>query len=220
MIKSILICLPNSLPVFAQLYTNDGECKGLHTFLVPVRDPNTMLPYPGVKIGDMGPKLGLNGLDNGFAIFDNYPIERSTLLNRNVIFTPSGEYKLKSKKAKPQGITLGILSLGRVSIILQCLTNLQTALVISVRFAGVRRQFGNVLDEHKGVPVEEWRILEYQSHQWRLTPYVAASYVLSTFQVDFFTSYINFFISNSVAYGSNSSDDGQPELGAEIHALR
>lgn len=89
-----------------------------------------------------------------------------------------------------------------------------------MRFAGVRRQFGNVLDEHKGVPVEEWRILEYQSHQWRLTPYVAACYVLSTFQVDFFTSYINFFISNAVAYGGNSSDDGQPELGAEIHALR
>jgi len=205
--------------VFAQLYTSDGECKGLHTFLVPVRDPKTLLPYKGVKIGDMGPKLGLNGLDNGFVTFDNYPIERGTLLNRNVIFTDKGEYQLKSKKTKPQGITLGILSLGRVSIILQCITNMQTALVISIRFSGVRRQFGNASDEHKGVPVEEWRIMEYQTHQWRLFPYVAACYVLTTFYTDFFNEYINFFISNSVAYGNSGSQDDQPDLGAEIHAL-
>ena len=104
--------------VFAQLYDANGECKGLHTFLVPVRDPNTLLAYEGVRIGDMGAKLGLNGLDNGWLQFTNYPVERGTLLNRNVIFTEKGEYQLKSKKAKPQGITMGILSLGRVSIIM------------------------------------------------------------------------------------------------------
>lgn len=96
--------------VFAQLYTGDGECKGLHSFLVPIRDPATLLPYPGVTIGDMGPKLGLNGLDNGFISFNNYPIDRSCLLNRNVIFNDKGQYELKSKKAKPQGITLGWFS--------------------------------------------------------------------------------------------------------------
>lgn len=88
------------------------------------------------------------------------------------------------------------------------------------RYAGVRRQFGNVVEEHKGVPVEEIPIIEYQTHQWRLFPYVAACYVLSTFYTDFFTEYINFFISNSVAYGTSGSQDDQPELGAEIHALR
>lgn len=191
----------------------------LHTHTVPVRDPSTLLPYKGVRIGDMGPKLGLNGLDNGFVSFDNYPIDRGTLLNRNVIFTDKGEYQLKSTKVKPQGINLGILSLGRVSIIMQCITNMQTALVISIRFAGVRRQFGNAIEQN-GVPVEEWQIIEYQTHQWRLFPYVAACYILDTFYTDFFTEYINFFISNSVAYGSGSQDDEQPELGAEIHALR
>jgi acyl-CoA oxidase len=81
--------------------------------LVPIRDPKTLLPFKGVQIGDMGPKIGLNGLDNGFMSFNNYRIPKQSLLNRNVMLKENGEYSLKSKKVKAQGITLGILSLGK-----------------------------------------------------------------------------------------------------------
>lgn len=51
--------------VFAQLIT-ENKSYGLHTFVVPIRDPEQMLPYQGVIVGDMGEKMGLNAIDNGY----------------------------------------------------------------------------------------------------------------------------------------------------------
>jgi acyl-CoA oxidase len=59
---------------------------------VPVRDLKTHLPFPGITIGDMGEKIGLNGVDNGFLIFNNYSVPRCCLLNRNADVSEDGKY--------------------------------------------------------------------------------------------------------------------------------
>lgn len=59
---------------------------------MPIRDPKSFLPYPGVTVGDMGEKVGLNGVDNGWVYFTNYRIPRMNLLNKTADVTPDGKY--------------------------------------------------------------------------------------------------------------------------------
>lgn len=55
----------NHAIVAAQLI-HRGQPKGLHWFVVPIRDLKTHQPLPGVIIGDVGHKMGWNFLDHGF----------------------------------------------------------------------------------------------------------------------------------------------------------
>jgi len=131
--------------VFAQLYTPDGSCHGLHNFLVPVRDPVSLTPYPGVIIGDMGSKVGLNGLDNGWMKFNNYSIPRESLMNKTGDVTAEGNYVSPYKDPNKRfGASLGNLSGGRVGIINMANTNLHLSVVIAVRYSAVS------LDPEKG----------------------------------------------------------------------
>lgn len=208
--------------VFAQLRTPDGNEHGLHSFLTPIRDLQTLEPFKGVKIGDMGPKIGLNGVDNGFLAFDQYRISKAYLMNKNADITPDGKYIAKvADKKKRMGASFGILSAGRVGIIGMSILNMEKALVIAMRYACLRSQFGpdssdpaHKLDESGAL--KEWPIIEYQTHQWRLFPYLAAAYVHHYFYRCLFTDYIDFFI--RVTYGSSSPLE-LADMGAEIHAL-
>lgn len=198
--------------VFAQLYTPDGQCHGVHQFLTPIRDPKTLLPYPGVLVGDMGPKLGMNGNDNGFMQFKDYRIPRDALMNKNADITDDGRYvlRLQDKKLR-QGIALGVLSMGRIGIVYLGVLNLQQALTISIRYSAVRRQFG----PKDG---QEWPVIEYQTQQWRLLRYLAAAYVLRNFYMSLQKDFITFYA--DIAYGFKLiSKEDQSRLGSELHAL-
>lgn len=59
----------NYAAVFAQCIVGENN-YGVNCFLVPIRDLETHLPLKGVKVGDIGPKLGYNSKDNGWLMFD------------------------------------------------------------------------------------------------------------------------------------------------------
>ncbi|XP_055389389.1 peroxisomal acyl-coenzyme A oxidase 3 [Condylostylus longicornis] len=178
--KTATICL-----TFANLYTADGINHGLHGFVVPIRNPKTLMAYPGVIVGDMGEKIGLNGVDNGFMMFSNYRIPRENLLNRIADVTPEGSYEtVLMEPSRALGAALETLSVARLGIIQESVNNLSSATVIAVRYAALRKQFGH---ERNGPEVP---IIEYQLHQWRIFPYLAAACVLRVFAVQISGTYL------------------------------
>ncbi|CAG2166026.1 unnamed protein product [Oppiella nova] len=194
--------------VFVQLHVNN-KCHGLSAFIAPIRDPKTLLPYPGITVGDMGPKIGLNGLDNGFLQFKDYRVPKDLLMNRIGDVDKDGTYVTEIKDNKKRmGVTLGTLSMGRVGIIGMAITNMQKALPIAIRYSAARRQFGPPGQD-------ELPVIEYQMQQWRLLPYLAACYVLDNFSMSFHRDFMNFQI--SVLFGTTSPE--LSEQGQEIHAL-
>lgn len=195
--------------LFAQLYTPDQVCHGLHSFVVQVRDTKTLLALPGVLVGDMGKKLGQNGLDNGFALFHNVRIPRENLLNKTGDVTPDGRYVTPFKDPNKRfGESLGALSGGRVSITRMALVNLKLALIVAIRFSATRRQFGPK-------DTEEIPVLEYQLQQWRLIPYLAAAYALEHFSKSIFMNFAEFQLGQMMRDKSGR----QAEMGREIHAI-
>lgn len=196
--------------VFASLTTPNGENHGLHAFFIQIRDMETFENLNGVCIGDMGEKLGLNGVDNGVMIFDQYRIPHAALLNRTGDVDEQGNYVSPFKdKKKRLGASLGALSGGRVSIVGMANANLMKAVTIAIRYSAVRRQFG---PENSSI---ELPVLEYQLQQWRIFPYLAAAYVL----LHFSTTLRKDFIEIQKSVMTKSDPDRTAAAGAEIHAL-
>lgn len=157
--------------VFAQLEV-DGQHHGVHAFLVPIRD-NNHNTSPGVRIEDMGQKMGLNGIDNGRIWFDHVRIPRQNLLDRFGKVDGFGNYSSPIPGANKRFFTmLSTLVAGRLGVAAAGLSAAKTGLAIATRYSAQRRQFGPA-----GQP--EIPILDYRMHQRALMPPLATSYALS-----------------------------------------
>ena len=156
--------------VFAQLVVA-GEARGVHAVVVPIRVDGQ--PAPGVRIADDGPKMGLNGVDNGRLWFDGVRVPRTALLDRFAEVTSAGEYVSDIENPNRRFFTmLGTLVQGRVSVGGAAIAASEVALTIAVRYALRRRQF-----EARSTDEEEL-LLDYGQHQRRLLPLVARTYAL------------------------------------------
>lgn len=161
--------------VFAQLVVpaeegrGEEEHHGVHAFLVPIRGEDGR-PLPGISIEDCGYKEGLNGVDNGRIAFDRVRVPRQNLLDRFGRIDDDGRYQSPIPgDAKRFFTMLGTLVGGRVSVASAAVAASKVALATAIRYGARRRQFGPAGEA-------EVAILDYQAHQRRLMPRLAAAY--------------------------------------------
>lgn len=146
--------------VFAQL-TVDGQWQGPHVFVVRLRDDNGNM-MPGVRAADNGPKMGLNGVDNGQLWFKNVRVPRDALLDRYASVDEEGTYSSPIPNvAQRFGTMVGGLTTGRLLIAQGAVDACKIGTIIAIRYALSRPQFG------------ETPIMKYLTHQRRLLPAVS-----------------------------------------------
>lgn len=159
--------------VFAQLIVG-GKNRGVHAILVPLRDKDHNL-LPGVRIEDNGYKLGLNGVDNGKIWFNQVQVPTKNLLDKYGQIDIEGNYQSKIKNPNKRFFTmLGTLVGGRICVAKGALAGAKMALNIAIKHALKRRQFND------SIKIQEDLLMDYPSHQLRLIPKVASSYVYHT----------------------------------------
>jgi acyl-CoA oxidase len=152
--------------VFAQLYTK-GICYGVHAFLTPIRDPSDMRSFPGVFLGDCGPKVGNDAVDNGYIAFHNYRIPREFLLDRLSQVDEQGNFFSQIQNPDHRfAACIGALGEGRAAIVGSAQVKLLNALTVAGRYSFLRKQFG--IDDNKELP-----IITYPMTQIRIIPALA-----------------------------------------------
>ncbi|KAK4690092.1 acyl-CoA oxidase, partial [Tremellales sp. Uapishka_1] len=148
--------------VFAQLII-DGKRHGVKTFVTQLRDVQTFTLLPGVNIGDIGKKMGRDGIDNGYIQFTYVRVPRAHMLMKHTQVSREG---VVTEPPLAQ-LTYGALLSGRTSMVTDSANSAKKALTVAVRYAAIRRQFssgGNQL---------ETQIIDYPIHQRRLMPLLA-----------------------------------------------
>ncbi|GLI67460.1 hypothetical protein VaNZ11_011657 [Volvox africanus] len=175
---------------------------GPHGFIAQLRHLDTHLPLPGVTIGDIGPKVGYNGVDNGFLSFDHVRIPRDNMLMRFAKVTPEGRYvPPPPANSKASYATMVFV---RADIVKNAGSSLGRAVTIATRYAAVRRQTAPAAGER------ELQVLDYQNCAATLLPLIACAYAL-------------FFMGEAMMamYRQFEKDRDRGEFGAlpELHAL-
>lgn len=93
---------------------------------------------PGVEVGDIGPKFGYNGVDNGFLRFDHVTIPRTMMLMKFARVDADGTYvPPPADNAKASYSTMLFV---RADIVKNASWYLAKATTITTRYCAVRRQ--------------------------------------------------------------------------------
>lgn len=126
--------MANYAVVYARCIAN-GNDYGVQPFMVPIRDMKTHLALPGVKVGDIGEKLGFNSVDNGWLAFDHFRIPRDHMLSRFAEVDKEGNFSLKGD---PRTIYQIMVST-RIYLLFGSAGAYMQANLIAARYAACRR---------------------------------------------------------------------------------
>jgi len=125
----------NFAVVAAQLYI-DNENKGVQMFIVQVRDRETHMPMPGVDIGEVGTKVGMQATNQGFLGFTNIRIPRTNMLMKYAKVERDGSF-IQSPDYRLSYMTMVFVRCFIVSLVSNYLMESAT---IATRYSAVRRQ--------------------------------------------------------------------------------
>lgn len=175
---------------------------GPHGFVVQIRDMGTHLPLPGITVGDIGPKMGYNGVDNGYLRFNHVRIPKDAMLSRFSSITDEGAYIPPPKdNAKASYATMVYV---RATIVRDAGEYLGRAVTIATRYTAVRRQTA------PGPNERELQVLDYDGVQQTLLPLIAKTYALKFMGNAMMDMYDNF---------NKDRDAGNFNALPELHAL-
>ncbi|TKR69693.1 hypothetical protein L596_021818 [Steinernema carpocapsae] len=178
----------------------DGKSYGPHTFLVQLRCENTHKALPGVDVGDIGPKFGINSVDNGYLRLHHVKIPRRNMMMAYAKVEKDGTY-VKPIHSK---LSYGAMVHVRANMITQQATFLAMCATICTRYSCVRHQ-GQINPKEAEV-----QVLDYQTQQHRLFPQIARAFAF------FFTgNYIKKLYCRVV----DDIKSGNADLLPELHAL-
>ncbi|KAJ3285940.1 acyl-CoA oxidase [Rhizoclosmatium globosum] len=202
--------------VMARLITK-GKDFGPHTFIVPIRSLEDHKPFPGIMVGDVGPKMGFNCVDNGFMLFNKYRISRDHMLMRYSKVDKEGNYH-----APPvQRISYGTMIFVRAYLVASSALALARGATVAIRYSAIRRQFSDpnaskddaVFQKFSPLPGSkakcETAVIDYSLQQYRLFPIIAQSYALH---------FSGFWMLRIYVKMMKNINDGNLDLLPEVHA--
>lgn len=184
---------------YARLLVN-GKDYGVKTFVVPLRDPSSLQLMPGIAIGDIGAKMGRDGIDNGWIQFRNVVIPREFMLSRftKVHRNPGATPTVEVDPQLDQISGYSALLSGRVNMVMDSFRFGSKFATIATRYAVGRQQFA----DKPGQP--EKQLIDYPLHQYRVLPQIVIPYIISPAAF----SLLNFYYSTlDELYAASSKND-------------
>ncbi|KAK3102591.1 hypothetical protein FSP39_012444 [Pinctada imbricata] len=113
-----------------------GKKYGMHPFLVQIRSLIDHTPMPGVKVGEIGARMGRLSSDNGYLILNKIRIPRENMLMKNAEVSADGTFTSKA----PDQANYAAMIMARVNLCQSSCHYMSQGATIGIRYSSVRRQ--------------------------------------------------------------------------------